>query len=133
MLILGGFTSCRTKKNTKEEKPPEDEIVTETVTLENKGFAELRDARVSLVSDGVDPAAPVPAPDWVRLNVASELGNIAVGAKKDAVISFVPAPGTAAEGIHSFKLRVTSANYQTTDINLYVTVTQSGRVNAFFS
>jgi len=99
-----------------------DEIVTETVVLENKGFADLRDVKLSLVTAD---AVPVPAPSWVMLNVAPDIGSIAVGAKKDVVISFAPTQGVVPEGIHPFKLRVTSSNYQTTDINLFVTVTNS--------
>ena len=103
-----------------------DQIAAETITLQNKGLADLNDVSVSVISQTGEAA-----PGWVHLNSASDQGVIAVGAQRQINISFSPTPAVT-EGIYSFYLRVTSSNYQTTDIGIYVSVTQSGIGNAIF-
>ncbi len=100
---------------------------TETVTLENRGLAEMSDVTLALASpDGS------PAPAWVSLNSEPSQGNIAVGEKKPVTVSFAPTAETAAEGVYTFYVRVSSANYRRTDIPVSVTVTQSGVGSALF-
>ncbi|MEW5801617.1 MAG: Ig-like domain-containing protein [bacterium] len=103
-----------------------DGSVSESITLENKGLADLKSVRLALITQ--DGAA---APAWVRLNSDPEQGDLAIGAKRKISLSFSPS-SSVAEGIYTFYLRVTSANYATRDIGLYVSVTQSGQGNVLF-
>ncbi|MFY9705888.1 MAG: right-handed parallel beta-helix repeat-containing protein, partial [Desulfobacterales bacterium] len=103
-----------------------DNTVTESVVLENHGLAAMNGVTLSLVNpDGS------PAPDWVVLNSAGSLGDLQVGQKQQVAVAFSPT-ASVAEGVYTFKLRVTSANYPARDINLYVSVTQSGIGGALF-
>lgn len=100
--------------------------VSETVTLENRGLAEMQNVTLQLLKD--DGSLP---PSWVYLTTPSTLGTLAVGAKQ--LVNITAAPGsTVAEGSYAFKLRVTSDNHPTTDINLFVAVTQSGIGHVLF-
>jgi len=103
-----------------------DDTVTETITLENKGVADLNDVTLSLVNQN-----GTPAPNWVLLNASANQGIIAVGGKREVGIAFSPT-SSVAEGMYTFYLRVQSSNYQTTDIGLYVSLTQSGIGNVLF-
>ena len=97
-----------------------DNTVTESVVLENRGLSAMNGVTLSLVNpDGS------PAPDWVVLNSAGSLGDLQVGQKQQVAVAFSPT-ASVAEGVYAFKLRVASANYPARDINLYVSVTQSG-------
>jgi RHS repeat-associated protein len=98
----------------------------ESLTLENRGLADLNEVSLTLLS-----ADGSPAPPWVHLHSESSQGNMAVGEKRPIGLSFTPTAENA-EGNHVFYLRVTSANYRKTDIPLFVTVTQSGIGNALF-
>ena len=103
-----------------------DNTVTESVVLENRGLSAMNAVTLSLVNpDGS------PAPDWVVLNSAGSLGDLQVGQKQQVAVAFSPT-ASVAEGVYAFKLRVTSANYPVRDINLYVSVTQSGIGGALF-
>ncbi|CAB1059485.1 diguanylate cyclase/phosphodiesterase (GGDEF & EAL domains) with PAS/PAC sensor(s), partial [Olavius sp. associated proteobacterium Delta 1] len=103
-----------------------DDTVIETVVLENRGLADLHDIRISLVDQSGSPA-----PAWAYLNTAEDLGTMAVGDARSVNIAFSPKDG-AAEDVYGFYLRVDAANYPTTDINLYASVTQSGIGNVLF-
>jgi RHS repeat-associated protein len=104
-----------------------DGQVTESITLQNKGLAELKNVTLSLVnSDGT------PAPAWAYLTSTASPGTLAVGATHQVMVTFSPKAGLVAEGNYSYKLRVTSSNYSPTDINIYVAVTQSGIGNVLF-
>jgi hypothetical protein len=59
-------------------------------------------------------------------------GTLGVGENREVTIAFSPTTSSASEGMHSFKLRVTSSNCAQTDINLYASVTQSGQGNVLF-
>ncbi|WP_193222193.1 carboxypeptidase-like regulatory domain-containing protein [Alkalilimnicola sp. S0819] len=101
--------------------------VIETVTLSNKGLADLQDVQLSLLdADGS------PAPNWVYLITPSAAGNLAVGDTTQVQIAAAPTAGRAAEDIHRLKLRVASANHPTRDVNVYVSVVQDGIGNALF-
>ncbi len=97
------------------------ETVFETLTLENKGLADLNEVSLSLLTpDGR------PAPGWVQLNTGATLGTIRVGEKRSVNLSFQPNDVTTVEGYHTFLVRVVSANHRPADIPVYVAVTQSG-------
>ncbi len=97
-----------------------DQMVTETIVFQNKGLADLNDVTLAVISQSGGPAPP-----WVQLNSASSLGSIPVGGQHAVSLSFSP-PASVAEGVYPFCLRVTSSNYATTDVRIYVSVTQSG-------
>ncbi|MFZ0725147.1 MAG: fibronectin type III domain-containing protein, partial [Desulfobacterales bacterium] len=103
-----------------------DNTVTESVVLENRGLAAMNSVALSLIApDGS------PAPGWVVLNSAASPGDVPVGAKQQVTVAFAPT-AVVAEGVYAFKLRVTSANHPVRDINLYVSVTQSGIGSVLF-
>jgi YD repeat-containing protein len=94
---------------------------TVTVTMENKGLADLNDVSLALTT-----TSGTAAPAWVLLNSSASVGTIAVGGKREVSFSFSPTAGSIAEGVYTFYLRVTSSNYQTVNYPVYVSVTQSG-------
>jgi hypothetical protein len=103
-----------------------DESVNETITLENRGLADLTDINVTLLTD-----TDTPAPSWIYLMSPQSQGTLAIGDSK--AIQLTANPSTqVSDGIYGFKLRVESSNHPTTDINIYVAVTQSGIGNALF-
>nr|WP_320193973.1 RHS repeat-associated core domain-containing protein [uncultured Desulfobacter sp.] len=103
-----------------------DEIISERITLKNRGTGVMSNLSLSVHQQG-----GAPAPDWVVLNGSSDLGDLAVGEEKDVDISFAPQSGIA-EGIYQFMLRVAADNYADTDINLFVSVSQSGIGHVLF-
>ena len=103
-----------------------DDAVTETIVLENKGLADMEDVMVSIISEG-----GAPAPNWVQLNAEADQGTLVVGETRQISMAFSPT-SSVSEGMYTFYLRIESANYPTTDINLYVSVTQSGIGNVLF-
>jgi RHS repeat-associated protein len=103
-----------------------EDLVTETVMLKNKGLAPLEQASLTLKGESGNPA-----PSWVMLNTPADIGDIAAGDTRDVSVSFAP-DANVSEGLHSFYLTVSSANYPSTDIGLYVSVTQSGIGSALF-
>ncbi|MEJ2406518.1 MAG: right-handed parallel beta-helix repeat-containing protein [Candidatus Thiodiazotropha sp.] len=87
-----------------------DASINETVTLENRGLADLTDITVSLLTD-----TDGPAPSWIYLMSPQDQGTLAIGATKQIQLTANP-PATVSDGIYGFKLRVESSNYPTTDI-----------------
>jgi hypothetical protein len=104
----------------------QDDSVNETITLENRGLADLTDINVTLLSE--DDTTP---PDWIYLMSPQDQGTLAVGDTKQIQLTANP-PDTVSDGIYELKLRVESSNYPSTDINIYVAVTQSGIGNVLF-
>jgi len=101
--------------------------VTESLTLENRGLGSLDNIRLTLLSaDGTQPA-----PSWMQLVSAANLGSLIVGAKQSVSLSASP-PVTVSEGIYTFKLRITSSNHPTRDITLIVSVVQDGIGHVLF-
>ncbi|MCB1852736.1 MAG: right-handed parallel beta-helix repeat-containing protein [Gammaproteobacteria bacterium] len=93
---------------------------TETLTLENRGLATLDNLSLSIQNS--DGSA---APAWVFISSPTKLDRLEVG--ETANVSFSANPSAnVAEGVHEFRLHVTSDNVDPIDINAYVTVTQSG-------
>ena len=103
-----------------------DDMITETITLENKGLADMGDVSIELKDETGSPA-----PSWVRLNTPSDIGTLGIGESRKVSISFLPNEGIA-QGMHVFYLTVTSSNYPITDIGLYPTVSQSGSGHVLF-
>ncbi|MET0028819.1 MAG: Ig-like domain-containing protein [Candidatus Thiodiazotropha sp.] len=98
----------------------QDASVTETLTLENRGLAALTDVNLTLLG-----ANDTPAPDWVYLMSPRDQGDLAIGEQRRIQLAANPTYRIP-DGIYPFKLRVESANHPTTDINVFVAVTQSG-------
>jgi len=103
-----------------------EDSVTETVTLENRGLADMEGITLELVSqDGSE------LPGWVSLASPADQGTLKVGEKREISVIFSPHK-TVAVGLWDFFLRVTSANHPVTDIKLYASVTESGIGKALF-
>ncbi len=100
--------------------------VTEILTLENRGLTAMTAITVSMLSETGDPA-----PAWVYLTSPADQGDIAVGEKRQINMVANP-PSTVLDGIYHFLLRITSSNHPTRDVNVYVSVTQSGIGGALF-
>ena len=103
-----------------------DKAATETITLENRGLAELLGMQLSLLN-----ADGSPAPDWISLLSPAAQGELAVGERRAIQVRALP-PSTVAEGNYAVKLRVEALNHEAVDINLFVAVTQSGLGNVLF-
>ena len=103
------------------------ETVSETITLENKGLADLNEVTLALVAKD-----ETPVPGWVHLNAEAAQGTIQVGEKRPVSLSFSPTEATAIEGDYTFLLRVASSNHRTTDIPIYVAVTRAGTGQVIF-
>ncbi|MCP4688920.1 MAG: hypothetical protein GY859_12780, partial [Desulfobacterales bacterium] len=101
-------------------------IVTETVTLENKGLADMRNIQLSLsASDGGA------VPTWIQLNSAESQGTLAVGERREIRVSFSPTDSVA-EGYHHYYLKISAANHPDRSINMFASVTQSGLGDVIF-
>jgi len=102
-------------------------VVTETITLENIGFADLEDVKLALVNLDGSPITN----GWAFLSSTAEEGLVPVGSRRAVQVSFSP-PAAEPEGIFQFKLRATSANHPTREALVVVSVTDSGLGNALF-
>ncbi|HEB85795.1 MAG TPA: hypothetical protein ENI68_02095, partial [Gammaproteobacteria bacterium] len=97
-----------------------DSAVQESITLENTGLAAMTGVTVELLDMNDNPP-----PSWMKLLSQADQGDLAVGDKREIQIAASPA-NTVIEDNYQFKLRVSSANNPTVDINIFVVVTQSG-------
>jgi hypothetical protein len=104
----------------------QDGLITETITLSNKGLAAQE--RIRLAISELDGR---PAPSWVKLAIAPELGDLEVGEEREVPIIFAPGQ-TIAPGNYQFTLDITSDNYEDTPIYLFVTVNEDGQGGALF-
>ena len=103
------------------------ESESETLTLGNKGFSELTDVSVKLVNtDGTQ------APDWVALNMPSDLESIDVGDSVDLTLMFYPTEDTVEEGEYDFYVTVSGSNCDTVNILVHAAVTSSGIGHVLF-
>ena len=102
------------------------DMVTETLTLSNKGLATMTGVALTL-TDSQGNAAP----DWVRLNTPSDIGTLAVGDERNVSISFLPGTNEP-QGMQIFYLAITSDNYPGTKIGLYPTISSSGIGSVLF-
>ena len=104
-----------------------DETAIDAISLENTGLAALRDIEIFLVNqDGSQ------GPSWIKLNSDTQIAEIEVGQTHEISLAFAPTADQASEGLHTFYLKVNSANYQEVTIPVYVSITQSGLGNALF-
>jgi RHS repeat-associated protein len=103
--------------------------ISEQVVLRNQGFVDMLGIHVAVVATN-----GAPAPDWMILNSASDLGALPVGLTKPISLTFSPGETVPLSGQtpYLFYLRVTAANHPTRDIPLYVNVDRSGLGNALF-
>ena len=100
--------------------------VIESVVLENKGFVAMTGVNVALVNpDGSAAAA------WVSLASTANLGTIGIGERRSVDLNIAPTAAVA-EGIHEFRLRVAGDNLTAEDVNVFVSVTQSGQGSVLF-
>ena len=98
----------------------------ETVVLKNAGYAALEGVTLALLNTN-----GLAAPAWVRLNVATNVGTLAVGEERAVTLVFAPTGGVS-ETLHEFRLQVRASNYVTKDINLFAGVDGSGQGGALF-
>ncbi|MDX8126742.1 RHS repeat-associated core domain-containing protein, partial [Methylomonas sp. OY6] len=93
---------------------------TETLTLDNRGLADLHDLRLDLMTPSGNPA-----PSWVSLVSPARIDTLAVGQTTAVTLAFSPNQAVA-EGLQEFRLRLSSADTDPVDVNVYAAVTQSG-------
>lgn len=98
----------------------------ESVVIENKGLAAMNDVVVTLTN-----ADGSPAPAWVSLGSAAQLGTLQVGDKRSIDINFAPGSGVT-EGVYSLKLTFVGSNLPAASVNVFASVTQSGIGSVFF-
>lgn len=98
----------------------------ETVVLENRGFVAMTELTAALVTpDGA------PAPAWISLASSPVIGTLGIGDKRSLDIHVAPTAAVG-EGIHEFRLRVQGSNLPAEDVNVFVSVTQSGQGSVLF-
>ena len=95
-------------------------IVTEALELENIGYASMDGVEVSVVDE-----TGVPAPPWIAVLSASNLGTLEVGEKRRVEIAFQPNPDVP-EGVYTYYLRVRRNGATVQDILMGVSVSQAG-------
>lgn len=100
--------------------------VIEQVVIENKGFVAMNDVVAELVD-----ASGNAAPGWISLASSPTLGTIGIGEKRPVDLNIAPGTGVA-EGVYEFKLRLSGGNLPTENVNIFVSVTQSGIGNVLF-
>jgi len=103
-----------------ETSVTKENSVTETLTLENQGLADLTGLTVALLNE-----AGRPAPNWIYLTTPEKLGTLAVGEKRDVQIMASPS-ASVEEGNYLFILRASGDNHAPIDIYVALAVTQSG-------
>ena len=101
-------------------------ILSTTITIENNGLADLEDVSIEMVTTNESAA-----PEWVLLNGPESLGVIEQNDSRELNLAFAPRD-TSLIGIHEFRLRITSANYVTKHVNIFVAVDASGKGDAIF-
>lgn len=97
------------------------DVITEDITLGNRGLIAAEDVEVSLV----DAEGNLP-PNWVFIANETSLGELAVGGK--AVIQLMAQPDeNVTDGIYRFNINVTSTNSTGGTIPVTIAITQSGQ------
>jgi uncharacterized membrane protein YgcG len=100
--------------------------IIEQVSIENRGAAAAVNLRAELLT-----STDAPAPAWIALATPADLGTLAVGARRAVDLHANPT-NAVTEGIYTFKLRLSGANVPTGDLNVFVSVTQSGTGGVLF-
>ncbi len=100
--------------------------VTEPLTLENRGLATMEGVQLALLdADGLA------VPDWIFLDTPESIGDLQVGDSRPVSITMAPGDQVA-EGLYEYRVQVTGVNIDPVQINLYLTVTQSGQGDVLF-
>ncbi|WP_431112950.1 Ig-like domain-containing protein [Variovorax paradoxus] len=97
----------------------------ESVTVQNKGTQDALALAFTLAKP--DGSA---VPSWVNISSSGD-GNLAVGEKRTIDIAFKP-PAGLQEGVYEFRLNVQGTNVPAQSLNIYASVTQSGKGSALF-
>lgn len=98
---------------------------TESLTVKNNGLQDAINLRYTLTkSDGSA------APAWANISSAPN-GTLAVGQSRAIDLTFSP-PAGVAPAVYEFKLNVVGDNVPSQDLNVYVSLTQSGQGNVLF-
>ncbi len=97
----------------------------ESLLVKNEGLQEATNLKYSLtMEDGTQP------PSWVNLvNIPKE--NLDIGESQNIEISFRP-PEDINEGVYQFVLSVVGDNVPAQKLNVYASVTRSGKGNVLF-
>ncbi len=104
-----------------------DESTSETLTIENKGYAELSGLSVKLVNaDGSN------APSWAVLNLPADQESIEIGESVDVTLLFYPTESSVSQGDYVFYVQVRGSNYEADRILVHVAVTDSGTGSVLF-
>ncbi|MCW0203598.1 MAG: Ig-like domain-containing protein [Rhodanobacter thiooxydans] len=98
----------------------------EKVLIENKGFVAMNDVTAGLLDKDGNAA-----PAWISLASDPNLGTIGIGDKRSIDLNIAPG-AQVAEGIYEFRLRIAGSNLPAEDVNVFVSVTQSGQGNVLF-
>lgn len=97
----------------------------ESVIVQNKGLQDASNLVFKLTKEDGSPA-----PSWVGITSKSD-GTLALGGKRTVDLSFNPPEGTS-DGVYKFKLAVLGDNVSQQALNVFISVSQSGKGNALF-
>ncbi|OGV43507.1 MAG: hypothetical protein A2X46_13055 [Lentisphaerae bacterium GWF2_57_35] len=102
-----------------------DHSITETLIWTNCGFQALEGLEFELLTAGENPE---PAPSWIRLDSAPELGELAAGDFCEVFLTIAPPQGVQVNQTHLFMLKATAENYpeMLTPIQVFVASDQKG-------
>ena len=95
--------------------------VVETIALKNTGLAAFEDLALSIVASDTDASGP----EWISFLSAANPGDLPVGGEHEVSLSVHPG-AQVTEGVHQYRLKVSSSNADPLYINLFPSVTQSG-------
>ena len=97
----------------------------ETVSIQNKGLQDAQNLAFVLTrADGS------PAPAWAAIATQSD-GTLAIGETRAVDLAFAPPPGTP-EAVYEFRLTIAGDNLPPQSVNVYVSLTQSGKGSVLF-
>jgi|GEM_PF-2890437 len=105
----------------------QEQLITETITLENRGLGSMDEIHLSLLNEQEQTLGN----SWINIITPRLINQLQPG--QSSAVRLGINPGTnIVDGVYSFKLRVQSANHPTRDINIFVSVTQSGDGQVLF-
>ncbi len=93
------------------------DYITESVVLENKGYADMESLSLSLINS--DGSA---VPDWIYISSPTRISSLAAGATSNVSIVLSP-PADFAPDVLYLYLKITSGNHADVKIPISVTVT----------
>jgi RHS repeat-associated protein len=92
-----------------------DNTITELIFLKNDGLSELKDVNVSIVG----------VPDWITLNLPSDMNSVPVGEQRAVGIVINP-PADVVIDDYAFNIKITSSNHDNATFPLEVAVVEEG-------